>query len=203
MWAFLEDFSSSDMSDASSKAAGFAQQLGRFLTYFHLTALHKNFVVIGAANEVLQSSLTLHFQQAAIIVATLLDCLQSDVHWILVGMSSESQWIIGIEESTVLRIRRSPWWLDEAQPMFFHRQRITTSSSITVLPVELDWYCLMCNSTYSSKVWIWHMTFSLNSIEVHSTGVLISDSYKDDINAERLHSTQQYFTTSLNRNSRQ
>ena len=156
---------------------------------------------MGAANEVLQSSLTLHFQQAAIIVATLLDCLQSDVHWILVGMSSESQWIIGIEESTVLRIRRSPWWLDEAQPMFFHRQRITTSSSIT----SWTWLILpyVQFNLYSSKVWIWHMTFSLNSIEVHSTGVLISDSYKDDINAERLHSTQQYFTTSLNRNSRQ
>ena len=201
MWAFLEDFSSYDKSDASSKAASFAQQLGRFLIYFHLTALHKKFVVIGAANEVLQSSLTLHFQQAAIIVATLLDCLQSDVHWILVGMSSESQWIIGIEESTVLRIRRSPWWLDEAQPMFFHRQRITTSSSIT----SWTWLILpyVQFNLYSSKVWIWHMTFSLNSIEVHSTGVLISDSYKDDINAERLHSTQQYFTTSLNRNSRQ
>jgi hypothetical protein len=63
----------------SSKAAGFAQQLGRFLTYFHLAALHKNFVVIGAANEALQSSLTLHFQQAAKIVATLLDCFSSSV----------------------------------------------------------------------------------------------------------------------------
>ena len=79
LWAFLEDFSSSDKSDAGSKAAGFAQQLGRFLTYFHLTALHKNFVVIGAANEALQSSLTLHFQQAAKIVATLLDCFSSSV----------------------------------------------------------------------------------------------------------------------------
>ena len=66
-----------------------------------------------------------------------------------------------------------------------------------VLPV--DWYCLMCNS---SKVWIWHMTFSLNSRSSTDTGVLI-DSYKDDINAERLHSRQQCFTTSLNRNSRQ
>ena len=76
LWAFLEDFSSSDKSDAGSKAAGFAQQLGRFLTYFHLAELHKNFVVIGAGNEAQQSSLTLHFQQAAKIVATLLDCLQ-------------------------------------------------------------------------------------------------------------------------------
>ena len=79
MWAFLEDFSSSDMSDASSKAAGFAQQLGRFLTYFHLAALYKNFVVIGSANEALQSSLTLHFQQAAKIVAMLLDCFSSSI----------------------------------------------------------------------------------------------------------------------------
>ena len=56
------------------------------------------------------------------------------------------------------------------------------------LPV--DWYCLMCNS---SKVWIWHITFSLNSRSSTDTGVL-SDSYKDDINAERLHNTQQCFT---------
>ena len=36
----------------------------------------KSLVVIGSANKALQSSITLHFQQAAKIVATLLDCLQ-------------------------------------------------------------------------------------------------------------------------------
>ena len=75
LWLFLEEVSSTDTSEAGAKAAGFANQLSKFQTLFHLASLNKLFTVIGVVNQAIQAS-NLHLQQASKLLQNLKDTLQ-------------------------------------------------------------------------------------------------------------------------------
>ena len=72
----MEDVSQSDNSDIGAKSAGFATQLSKFQTYFHLKSLHKVFTALGTVNHAMQSP-TLQFQQASRMTYDLKEMLQN------------------------------------------------------------------------------------------------------------------------------
>ena len=59
----MEDVSHNDKINAGAKAAGFANQLSKFQTYFNLQSLHKIFASVRTSNQALQNS-KLHLQNA-------------------------------------------------------------------------------------------------------------------------------------------
>jgi Domain of unknown function (DUF4371)/hAT family C-terminal dimerisation region len=114
LWQFMEDLGQSDKSDIGAKATGFASQLSRFQTYFHLKSLHKVFSAVGTVNQAMQSS-TLHLQQASRMISDLKELLQNfrDKFSELWSDIQQNASRLGLDEPTLPRIRRFPRRLDE------------------------------------------------------------------------------------------
>ena len=56
LWEFMNEVSEIEKSEAGAKAAGFANQLSKFQTYFTLASLLQLFTAIGTVNQALQAA---------------------------------------------------------------------------------------------------------------------------------------------------
>ena len=75
LWIFMEDVSHNDKSDVGAKAAGFANQLSKFLIYFNLQSLHKIYAFVTTNNQALKNS-KLHFQNTIKYISNLKELFQ-------------------------------------------------------------------------------------------------------------------------------
>lgn len=181
---FLNELSDNDRSDIGSKADGFAKQLSKFHTFFNIFTLLKVFQLIGTVNQAMQSS-TLQLYVANEMLQHLLSTLKSyrsdfSSTW---QACTEKAAELNLTSPVIPRCTKTPRRYDSGSTDYtfssteeYFRQTYFALIDYAISGIE---------SRFSSDTWSQLTSFEKAMTATPLQPDIITNFYKDDLNAER------------------
>ena len=182
---FLHEVTTTDKGESGAKAGGFCEKLGKFDTFFVLSALQRIFSAIGTISQTIQSS-QLHLQRAQLMITDLLTVLKSyreDFNSFWEATVTRSKYF-DIDDPQLPRVRRMPRRLDDGAAA--HEFQTAEDYYRSQFYSVLDTAVAAIEQRFKAESLKFLESFESVLLKTGSSCAVLKDFYQDDFHDERL-----------------